>query len=159
MFLISKKENYEMDYKVINNLRCLSIDMINNAKSGHPGICLGAATILYTLISKHLEFNRKDLDWVNRDRFVLSAGHGAPLLYSVMYMLDLLTLDDIKDLRKLGSLTPGHPEIKTPFIEMSTGPLGQGVASSVGFALSEAYIRNNITKLINHYTYVLNKLF
>ncbi len=155
MFLISKKENYEMDYKVINNLRCLAIDMINNAKSGHPGICLGAATILYTLISKHLEFNRKDLDWVNRDRFIMSAGHGAPLLYSVMYMLDLLTLDDIKDLRKLNSLTPGHPEIKTPFIEMSTGPLGQGVASSVGFALSETYIRNNITKLINHYTYVL----
>ena len=155
MFLISKKENYEMDYKVINNLRCLSIDMINNAKSGHPGICLGAATILYTLISKHLEFNRKELDWINRDRFIMSAGHGAPLLYSVMYMLDLLTLDDIKDLRKLGSLTPGHPEIKTPFVEMSTGPLGQGVASSVGFALSESYIRNNITKLINHYTYVL----
>ncbi len=155
MFLISRKENYEMDYKVINNLRCLSIDMINNAKSGHPGICLGAATILYTLLSKHLEFNRKELEWINRDRFIMSAGHGAPLLYASMYMLDLLTLDDIKDLRKLNSLTPGHPEIKTPFIEMSTGPLGQGVASSVGFALSETYIRNNITKLINHYTYVL----
>ena len=155
MFLISKKENYDMDYKVINNLRCLSIDMINNAKSGHPGICLGAATILYTLFSKHLMFNRKELDWVNRDRFIMSAGHGAPLLYSAMYMLDLLTLDDIKNLRRLGSLTPGHPEITTPFIEMSTGPLGQGVASSVGFALSEAYIRNNLTKLINHYTYVL----
>ena len=155
MFLISKKENYEMDYKVINNLRCLSIDMINNAKSGHPGICLGAATILYTLFSKHLMFNRKELDWVNRDRFIMSAGHGAPLLYSAMYMLDLLTLDDIKNLRKLGSLTPGHPEITTPFIEMSTGPLGQGVASSVGFAISEAYIRNNLTKLMNHYTYVL----
>ena len=155
MFLISKKENYEMDYKVINNLRCLSIDMINNAKSGHPGICLGAATILYTLFSKHLNFNRKELDWVNRDRFIMSAGHGAPLLYSAMYMLDLLTLEDIKDLRKLNSLTPGHPEIKTPFIEMSTGPLGQGVASSVGFALSEAYIRTKFTKLVNHYTYVL----
>ena len=99
MFLISKKENYDMDYKVINNLRCLSIDMINNAKSGHPGICLGAATILYTLFSKHLMFNRKELDWVNRDRFIMSAGHGAPLLYSAMYMLDLLTLDDIKNLR------------------------------------------------------------
>ena len=155
MFLISRKENYDMDYKVINNLRCLSIDMINNAKSGHPGICLGAATILYTLFSKHLMFNRKELDWVNRDRFIMSAGHGAPLLYSAMYMLDLLTLDDIKNLRRLGSLTPGHPEITTPFIEMSTGPLGQGVASSVGFALSEAYINNNLTKLINHYTYVL----
>ena len=155
MFLISKKENYEMDYKVINNLRCLSIDMINNAKSGHPGICLGAATIIYTLFSRHLEFNRHELDWINRDRFILSAGHGAPLLYAAMYMLDLLTLDDIKNLRKLGSLTPGHPEIKTPFVEMSTGPLGQGIASSVGFALSENYIRNNLTKLINHYTYVL----
>jgi len=156
MFLIPRKEDYEMDYKVINNLRSLSIDMINNAKSGHPGICLGASPILYTLFSRHLSFNRKDLDWLNRDRFILSAGHGAPLLYASMYMLDLLTLDDIKNLRQLDSNTPGHPESNIPFVEMTTGPLGQGLASSVGMALSEAYLSNKISKsIINHYTYVL----
>ena len=155
MFLIPRKENYEMDYKVINNLRALSIDMINNAKSGHPGICLGAATILYTLLSRHLSFNRKELDWVNRDRFILSAGHGAPLLYSAMYMLDILTMEDIKSLRVLNSKTPGHPEVDIPFVEMTTGPLGQGIASSVGMAIAEAHLNATIGNIIDHYTYVL----
>lgn len=156
MFLIPRKENYEMDYKVINNLRSLSIDMINNAKSGHPGICLGAATILYTLFSRHLSFNRKDINWLNRDRFILSAGHGAPLLYAAMYMLDLLTLEDIKNLRQLDSNTPGHPEVDIPFVEMTTGPLGQGVATSVGMAIGEAYLSNKFNKnMLDHYTYVL----
>jgi transketolase len=156
MFLIPrKKENFEMDYKVINNLRGLSIDMINNAKSGHPGICLGAAAVLYTLFSRHLSFNRKDLDWINRDRFILSAGHGAPLLYSIMYMLDILTMEDIKSLRVLNSKTPGHPEVDIPFVEMTTGPLGQGVASSVGMAISEAHLNATMGNIIDHYTYVL----
>ncbi len=156
MFLIPrKKENFEMDYKVINNLRGLSIDMINNAKSGHPGICLGAAVVLYTLFSRHLSFNRKDLDWINRDRFILSAGHGAPLLYSIMYMLDILTMEDIKSLRVLNSKTPGHPEVDIPFVEMTTGPLGQGVASSVGMAISEAHLNATMGNIIDHYTYVL----
>jgi len=156
MFLIPrKKENFEMDYKVINNLRALSIDMINNAKSGHPGICLGAAVILYTLFSRHLSFNRKDLDWINRDRFILSAGHGAPLLYSIMYMLDILTMEDIKSLRVLNSKTPGHPEVDIPFVEMTTGPLGQGVASSVGMAIGEAHLNATMGNIIDHYTYVL----
>ena len=151
-----KKEDFKNDYKVINNLRCLSLDMIDNAKSGHPGICLGAAPILYTLFSRHLSFNRKEVDWYNRDRFVLSAGHGAPLLYAMLYMLDLLSLDDLKDLRKLGSNTPGHPEITTPGVDMATGPLGQGIASSVGMAIAERYLNATINnKLINHYTYVL----
>ena len=148
--------DYKDDYKVINNLRCLSIDMIDNAGSGHPGICLGAATILYTLYSKHLSFNRENPNWYNRDRFVLSAGHGAPLLYAMLYMLGALTIDDIKNLRQLGSITPGHPEITTPFIDMSTGPLGQGIASSVGMAIAERYLNSVYSKeLINHYTYVL----
>ena len=151
-----KKEDFKNDYKVINNLRCLSLDMIDNAKSGHPGICLGAAPILYTLFSRHLSFNRKEVDWYNRDRFVLSAGHGAPLLYAMLYMLDLLSLDDLKDLRKLGSNTPGHPEITTPGVDMATGPLGQGIASAVGMAIAERYLNATINnKLINHYTYVL----
>ena len=90
MKLKINKEDYKNDYKVINNLRCLSLDMIDNAKSGHPGICLGAATILYTLYSRHLSFMRNNANWYNRDRFVLSAGHGAPLLYALFYFL-LLT--------------------------------------------------------------------
>ena len=155
MFKI-KKEDYRNDYRVINNLRCLSLDMIDNANSGHPGICLGAAPIIYTLFSRHLSFNRKDIDWYNRDRFVLSAGHGAPLLYSTLYMLDYLTLDDLKNLRQLDSITPGHPEITTPGIDMATGPLGQGIASSVGMAIAERYLNSTYNKnLINHYTYVL----
>ena len=147
---------FKEDYKVINHLRCLSIDMIDNAKSGHPGICLGAATILYTLYSRHLSFNREDGNWYNRDRFVLSAGHGAPLFYSMLYMLGVLSLDDVKGLRQLGSITPGHPEITTPFVDMSTGPLGQGIASSVGMAIAERYLNATYNReLINHYTYVL----
>ena len=156
MFFKNSFDEYKDDYKVINHLRCLSIDMIDNAKSGHPGICLGAATILYTLYSKHLSFNREDHNWYNRDRFILSAGHGAPLFYSMLYMLGILSLDDIKSLRQKNSITPGHPEITTPFVDMSTGPLGQGIASSVGMAISERYLNSNYNKeLINHYTYVL----
>lgn len=151
-----KKEDYRNDYRVINNLRCLSLDMIDNANSGHPGICLGAAPIIYTLFSRHLSFNRKDIVWYNRDRFVLSAGHGAPLLYSTLYMLDYLTLDDLKNLRQLDSITPGHPEITTFGVDMATGPLGQGIASSVGMAIAERYLNSTYNKnLINHYTYVL----
>ncbi len=149
-------EDYTDDYKVVSHLRCLSIDMIDNAKSGHPGICLGAATILYTLFSRHLSFNRNDPKWYNRDRFILSAGHGAPLLYSMLYMLGVLSVDDVKNLRQLDSITPGHPEITTPFVDMSTGPLGQGIASSVGMAIAERYLNATYNKdLINHYTYVL----
>ena len=156
MIFNKEKEDFRNDYKVINNMRGLSIDMIDNANSGHPGICLGAATILYTLYSRHLFFNREDVKWYNRDRFVLSAGHGAPLFYSMLHMLGILSLDDIKSLRKLDSITPGHPEITTPMVDMSTGPLGQGIASSVGMAIAERYLNATYNKnLINHYTYVL----
>lgn len=148
--------DYKDDYRVINLLRGLSIDMIDNAKSGHPGICLGAATILYTLYSKHLMFDRENPSWYNRDRFILSAGHGVPLFYSMLYMLGLLTLEDIKSLRQMNSITPGHPEITTPLVDMSTGPLGQGIASSVGMAIAERYLNSTYSKdLVNHYTYVL----
>ena len=156
MLFKNNLDEFKEDYKIVNHLRCLSIDMIDNAKSGHPGICLGAATILYTLYSRHLSFDRCNPKWYNRDRFVLSAGHGAPLFYSMLYMLGILSLDDIKSLRQLDSITPGHPEITTPFVDMSTGPLGQGIASSVGMAIAERYLNNTYSKeLINHYTYVL----
>ena len=158
--MLFKKESnpneYKDDEKIVNHLRGLSIDMIDKAGSGHPGICLGAAPILYTLYSRHLNFDRENPNWYNRDRFILSAGHGVPLLYSILYMLGVLSLDDIKSLRQIGSITPGHPEITTPFIDMSTGPLGQGIASSVGMAVAERYLNATYNKnLINHYTYVL----
>ena len=155
IFKKEKEDNWD-DYRVINNMRALSLDAINRANSGHPGICLGASTILYTLYSKHMMIDLNNPKWYNRDRFILSAGHGAPLFYSMLYMLGLISLDDIKELRQLGSITPGHPELMTPLVDMATGPLGQGIASSVGMAIAERYL-NSIydKKLINHYTYVL----
>lgn len=156
MIFKKEKEDFREDYRVVNNMRGLAIDMIDNAKSGHPGICLGAATILYTLYAKHLSFDRENANWYNRDRFILSAGHGAPLFYSLVYMLGGITMDDVKALRQLNSITPGHPELMTPFVDMATGPLGQGIASSVGMALAERYLNATYSKtLINHYTYVL----
>ena len=155
IFKKTKEENKE-DYRVINNMRVLALDAINKANSGHPGICLGAAPILYTLYAKHMSIDLNNPNWYNRDRFILSAGHGAPLFYSMLYMLGLLSLEDIKDLRQLGSITPGHPEITTPLVDMATGPLGQGIASAVGMAIAERYLNSTYNKnLINHRTYVL----
>ena len=145
--------------KIVDSLRILGIDMINEAGSGHPGIVLGAAPIMYTLYSKHMKINPSDPNWYNRDRFVLSAGHGSALLYSTLFMAGFdISIDDLKAFRKLDSITPGHPEYKvTPGVDMSTGPLGQGFASSVGMAIAEEYLRNYYSKqnLINYYTYVL----
>ena len=119
--------------KIIENIRSLGIDMINEAKSGHPGIVLGAAPIIYTLFAKHLNINPSDPKWPNRDRFVLSAGHGSALLYATLFMAGYeLDINDLKSFRHVGSITPGHPEITTPGVDMQTGPLGQGIASSVG---------------------------
>ena len=153
---MSKKNIYEEDYKVINNMRCLSLDMINHAKSGHPGICLGASTILYTLYSRFMNIDINNPNWYNRDRFILSAGHGAPMFYSMLYMLHLISLDDVKNFRKLGGVLKGHPELSIPFVDAATGPLGQGIGMSVGMAIAERYLNKTIHKtLINHYTYVL----
>ena len=138
--LIRRKEILNEDYQVINELRALAIDTIDYANSGHPGVCLDSATIFYTLFSRHLKFDRHNANWYNRDRLVLSAGHVVPLIYSIMYMLDILSLVDLKNLRRFNSITPGHPEIKTPFMECTTGPLGQGVATSVGMAITERYL-------------------
>ena len=156
MLFKNNMDDFREDEKIVSHLRCLSVDMIDNVNSGHPGICLGAAKILYTLYGRHLSFDRNNPNWYNRDRFILSAGHGAPLFYSMLYMLGILSLDDVKSLRQLDSITPGHPEITTPFVDMSTGPLGQGIASSVGMAIAERFLNSTYNKeLINHYTYVL----
>ncbi len=154
--IISKNEHSMTEGKIVDQIRALGIDMIHEANSGHPGIVLGAAPILYTLYAHQLIANPTDPDWVNRDRFVLSAGHGSALLYATLFMAGYdLSLNDLKAFRSLSSKTPGHPEWKvTPGVEMSTGPLGQGLATAVGMAIGEAYLHSR-HPLINHYTYVL----
>ena len=157
---ITKSNNNELDLKVINNIKALGIDMINTANSGHPGIVLGAAPILYRLYNKHLVFDYNNPNWINRDRFVMSAGHGSALLYATLFMSGFnITIDDLKNFRKYNSLTPGHPEVNvTPGVDASTGPLGQGFANAVGMAIGEAYLNEKFkvskTSLIDHYTYV-----
>lgn len=145
------------DIKIVNSLKGLSIDMINNAKSGHPGVSLGATNIIYTLYSRHMNVNVNDDKWINRDRFVLSGGHASALLYSMLYFMGFLTLDDLKDFRCINSKTPGHPEITTSGVDMSTGLLGEGISNAVGFAIAERYYNNTITNkdMINYYTYVM----
>lgn len=153
-----KSDVSEIDKKIIDNLRGLAIDLIDNANSGHPGIALGACPIVYTLYANHLRVNPKDEKWINRDRFVLSAGHASALLYSVLYMAGFeLSLDDLKSFRKIHSLTPGHPEyMQTPGVDVGTGPLGQGVSNAVGIAIGEKYLESYFGKnIIDYYTYVL----
>lgn len=154
-------KDYSLDMKVVNNIKTLGLDMINSAKSGHPGIVLGAAPIMYRLYNKHLIFDYNNPDWINRDRFVMSAGHGSALLYATLFMSGFdLTINDLKEFRKYGSKTPGHPEFGvTPGVDVSTGPLGQGFAMAVGMAIGEAYLNKKFKvskqSLIDHYTYVL----
>ena len=144
-----------MDNLAINTLKVNSIAAIEAANSGHPGIALGAATIIHTLFTKHLVFDPKHPDFINRDRFILSAGHGSSLLYSTLRILDLIEEKDLKNFRKLGSKTPGHPEYKwTKGIEATTGPLGQGISMAIGMAVAEENLRAHFNE-INHYTYVL----
>lgn len=147
-----------MDRKVINNLRSLSLDMINDAQSGHPGICLGAAPIMYTLFANHLNFNKVDGNWLNRDRFILSAGHGSALLYSTLLLSGYpIEISDLKKYRQINSKLQGHPELSRELgIEMTTGPLGEGFATSIGFAIAEEYLRSILgSTIVNHFTYVL----
>lgn len=127
-----------MDREIVSNIKSLGIDMIDMANSGHPGIVLGAANIIYTVYAKHMNVNPNDPLWENRDRFVMSAGHGSALLYATLYMAGFnLTIDDLKQFRHIHSKTPGHPEFGvTEGVDMSTGPLGQGIASAVGMALA-----------------------
>lgn len=145
----------------VSTIRVLSADMIEKAKSGHPGICLGAAPMAYTLFAKHLKHNPKNPNFFDRDRFVLSAGHGSALLYSLLHIFGYgLTKEDLMRFRQHTSKTPGHPEYGvTAGVEVSTGPLGQGVANAVGFALAERILAQRFNKedcaVIDHYTYAL----
>jgi len=129
----------ELQKKAINTIRFLAVDAVENANSGHPGLPMGAAPMAHVLWTRHLRFNPKDPRWPNRDRFVLSAGHGSMLLYALLHLAGFdVTLDDLKKFRQLHSKTPGHPEFRdTPGVEATTGPLGQGIANAVGMALSQ----------------------
>ena len=143
--------------KIIDQIRCLGIDMIKEANSGHSGIVLGAAPILYTLYAHHLNIDPENPKYFNRDRFVMSAGHGSALLYATLYMAGYpITLDDLKKFRQLGSITPGHPEYGvTPGVDCTTGPLGEGIATAVGMAMAEANLHTRYKDIVDHYTYVL----
>ena len=149
-----------LDEACINAIRVLSMDAVQKADSGHPGTPMALAPLAYTLWMKHIRYNPADPKWLNRDRFVLSAGHASMLLYSVLYLTGYdLSLDDIKQFRQWGSRTPGHPEYgHTPGVETTTGPLGQGIANAVGLAIGEAHMSsmfNRDTKIIDHYTWFI----
>lgn len=151
----------KLDTLSINSIKSLALDMIDKAQSGHPGIVLGSASILYALYKDHLNVIPSNSNWINRDRFVMSAGHGSALLYSILYHFGYnIDLEELKHFRDLNSLTPGHPEYKvTPGVDASTGPLGQGIGMAVGMALAERYlsaivnIEDKNSDLIDYYTY------
>lgn len=150
-----------IDNLTVNTLRVLSAEAVEKANSGHPGLPLGAAPMAYTLWSKAMKHNPKNPNWIDRDRFILSAGHGSILLYSLLHLFGYeVSMDDIKDFRQLGSNTPGHPEYgDTPGVEATTGPLGQGISNGVGMAMAEAHLAAKFNKdghkIIDHYTYLL----
>ncbi|MFD2936567.1 transketolase [Spirosoma flavum] len=152
-------QSADLDQLSINTIRLLSVDAVQKANSGHPGLPLGAAPMAYVLWSRFLRFNPKDPHWPDRDRFVLSAGHGSALLYSLLHLYGYdLSLDDLKSFRQIHSRTPGHPESNlTPGVEVTTGPLGQGFANGVGMAMAEAFLAATYNKdehtVMNHYTY------
>ena len=147
----------EIDKLSVAAIRSTAIDMINEAKSGHPGMALGSAPILYALFKDHLISDPFDPKWINRDRFVLSAGHASSLLYTMLHVSGYrISMDDLKKFRTFGSITPGHPEFgHTPGVDSTSGPLGQGIAQAVGMAMAEANLRSNYPNYIDHYTYVL----
>ncbi len=153
-------ERAELAERCVNALRFLAVDMIERAKSGHPGLPLGAAPIAYVLWSRHLRHSPRNPNWPNRDRFILSAGHGSALLYALLHLFGYLPLEEIQNFRQWGSKTPGHPEAGlTPGVEVTTGPLGQGFANAVGIAIAEAHLSATFNRpgfpIVDHYTYVL----
>ena len=153
--------SHEIEQLSVNTIRTLSIDAIEHANSGHPGLPMGAAPMAYTLWTDFMNHNPKNSKWFNRDRFVLSAGHGSMLLYSLLHLSGYnLTIDDLKNFRQWDSKTPGHPEVNhTDGVEATTGPLGQGIAMSVGMAMAEAHLAAKFNKkdlsVVDHYTYAL----
>jgi len=156
------KANTPLQEEAINAIRFLSADAVQKANSGHAGQPMGSAAIAYTLFTKHMKFNPADSKWVDRDRFILSAGHGSMLLYSLFYLTgyEEMTMDQLKQFRRPNSLTPGHPEYgHTAGVETTTGPLGQGLAVAVGMAMAEAHLEavynTEENKIVDHYTYVI----
>jgi transketolase len=145
----------------INTLRFLSVDAVQQAKAGHPGLPMGAAAMAYTIWRRHLRHNPRNPAWPDRDRFILSGGHGSALLYSLLHLTGYdLSLDEIKNFRQWGSRTPGHPEVHlTPGVETTTGPLGQGFANGVGFAIAEAHLAAEYNlpghDVIHHFVYAI----
>ncbi|HQY31828.1 MAG TPA: hypothetical protein PK691_11095, partial [Thermomicrobiales bacterium] len=151
----------QLEELAINSIRMLSIDGVQAANSGHPGLPMGAAAMGYVLWTEYLRHNPADDQWFNRDRFVLSAGHGSMLLYSLLYLTGYdLPLDELKRFRQIGSQTPGHPEIHhTPGVEVTTGPLGAGFSNGVGMAIAEAFLAATYNRpgheIIDHRTYAI----
>jgi transketolase len=158
---VSQQPDKKLENLCINTIRILSADAVQNANSGHPGMPMGAAAMAYTLWTRFMRHNPRNPQWFDRDRFILSAGHGCMLLYSLLFLTGYdLPLDEIKRFRKWGSKTPGHPErLHTPGVEITTGPLGQGVANGVGFAIAEAWLAARFNrpghKIIDHYIYAI----
>ena len=150
-----------IDTKCVNAIRVLAADAIQKAKSGHPGLPLGSAPMAYELWANHMNHNAKDPKWANRDRFILSGGHGSTLLYSLLHFYGYgLTMDDMKAFRQMGSLTPGHPEYgHTVGVEATTGPLGAGMGMAVGMAMAEAHLASMFNRpgypVVDHYTFAL----
>lgn len=151
----------KIDELCIKTIRFLSVDAVTKAKSGHPGMPLGAAPMAYALWSRHLRFNPENPNWFNRDRFVLSAGHASALLYSLLHLFGYdLSIEEIKQFRQWESKTPGHPEFgDAPGVEATTGPLGQGISMAVGMAIAEKFLAKTFNKenldIVNHHTYVI----
>src|SRR4051812_19131793 len=151
----------ELDQLCVNTIRTLSIDAVQKATCGHPGLPMGCADFAYVLWTQFLKHNPANPQWTNRDRFVLSAGHGCMLLYSLLHLCGYkVSLEDLMSFRQLNSITPGHPEFGlTPGVETTTGPLGQGAANAVGIAIAEEHMAAKFNtaqqKIVNHFTYAI----
>ena len=145
--------------RMANAIRALAMDAVEQAKSGHPGLPMGAADIATVLFTQFLKYDIADTKWPDRDRFILSAGHGSMLIYSVLHLLgsEAVTIEQLKNFRKLGSITAGHPEYgHTPGVETTTGPLGQGIGNAVGMAMAERHLNAEFgNDIVDHYTYTL----
>ena len=147
----------DVDRLAVDTIRFLAADMVERAQSGHPGMPMGAAPMAWALFSRHLKHDPSDSAWPDRDRFVLSAGHGSALQYALLHLFGYdLPMEELKQFRQLGSATPGHPELgHTDGVETTTGPLGQGLATAVGMALAERMLAARYPDITDHHTYVI----
>ena len=151
----------ELEQTRINTIRMLAVDAVQQSNSGHPGMPMDSAAMAYVLWARYLRFNPRNPAWPNRDRFVLSAGHGSMLLYALLHLTGYdVSMDDIRNFRQWGSKTPGHPELgHTPGVEVTTGPLGQGFSHAVGMAIAEAHLAARYNRpghaVVDNFTYVI----